>query len=132
MSRLLQGDVGSGKTVVAAAALLATARAGLQGAIMAPTEILAEQHARTLTAMLEPHGVKVALLTGSLTKAQRARIYLDAADRARPGTGRHPCADPGRLQLQGTWAWRSWTSSTASAWCSAPRSRERASIHTCW
>jgi ATP-dependent DNA helicase RecG len=80
MSRLLQGDVGSGKTVVAAAGLLLCARAGRQGAIMAPTEILAEQHARTLHAMLEPHGVHVALLTGSLTKAQRARLYLDAVE----------------------------------------------------
>ena len=77
MSRLLQGDVGSGKTVVAAAALLAAARAGYQGAIMAPTEILAEQHARTLGKMLEPHGVRVALLTGSITKAQRAKLYMD-------------------------------------------------------
>ncbi len=78
MSRLLQGDVGSGKTVVAAAALLMCARAGYQGAIMAPTEILVEQHARTLTALLEPFGVRVAMLTGSVPKAQRARIYLDA------------------------------------------------------
>ena len=78
MSRLLQGDVGSGKTVVAAAALLTCARAGMQGAIMAPTEILAEQHARTLTTLLEPHGVSVALLTGSVPKARRARIYLEA------------------------------------------------------
>ena len=77
MSRLLQGDVGSGKTVVAAAALLVAARAGYQGAIMAPTEILAEQHARTLGKMLEPHGVRVALLTGSVTKAQRAKLYMD-------------------------------------------------------
>ena len=80
MSRLLQGDVGSGKTVVAAAALLACARAGMQGTIMAPTEILAEQHGRTLRALLEPHGVSVTLLTGSLTKAQRARAYLDAVE----------------------------------------------------
>ena len=78
MSRLLQGDVGSGKTVVAAAALLVAARAGYQGAIMAPTEILAEQHARTLGKMLEPHGIRVALLTGSITKAQRAKLYMDA------------------------------------------------------
>jgi len=77
MSRLLQGDVGSGKTVVAAAALLVAARAGYQGAIMAPTEILAEQHARTLGKMLEAHGVRVALLTGSITKAQRAKLYMD-------------------------------------------------------
>ncbi len=78
MSRLLQGDVGSGKTVVAAAALLACARAGYQGAIMAPTEILVEQHARTLSGLLEPFGVKVAMLTGSIAKSQRARIYLEA------------------------------------------------------
>jgi ATP-dependent DNA helicase RecG len=70
--------VGSGKTVVATAALLITARAGMQGTIMAPTEILAEQHARTLEALLTPHGIKVALLTGSVPKAKRARIYLDA------------------------------------------------------
>jgi ATP-dependent DNA helicase RecG len=78
MSRLLQGDVGSGKTVVATAALLTTARAGMQGTIMAPTEILAEQHARTLEALLTPHGVTVALLTGSVSRAKRARIYLEA------------------------------------------------------
>ncbi|MGH2387274.1 MAG: ATP-dependent DNA helicase RecG, partial [Chloroflexota bacterium] len=80
MSRLLQGDVGSGKTVVAAYALLACAKAGMQGTIMAPTEILAEQHARTLRTLLEPHGVSVTLLTGSLSKAQRARAYLDAIE----------------------------------------------------
>jgi ATP-dependent DNA helicase RecG len=80
MSRLLQGDVGSGKTVVAAYALLACAKAGMQGTIMAPTEILAEQHARTLRTLLEPHGVSVTLLTASLTKVQRARAYLDAVE----------------------------------------------------
>jgi ATP-dependent DNA helicase RecG len=75
MSRLLQGDVGSGKTVVAAAAMLATATAGYQSVLMAPTEILAEQHMATLAGMLAPHGVSVALLTGSVPRAERAEIH---------------------------------------------------------
>ncbi len=84
MSRLLQGDVGSGKTVVAAAALLVAAQAGLQGAIMAPTEILAEQHARSMARVLEPFGVEVALLTGSVKGAERKRVYAGAADGSIP------------------------------------------------
>ncbi len=64
MSRLLQGDVGSGKTVVAAAALLAAAANGYQGALLAPTEILAEQHYRGLARLLEPFGLLTVLLTG--------------------------------------------------------------------
>jgi len=80
MSRLLQGDVGSGKTVVAAAALLVAAQAGLQGAIMAPTEILAEQHARSMARVLAPFGVEVALLTGSVKGPERKRVYAGAAD----------------------------------------------------
>ena len=84
MSRLLQGDVGSGKTVVAAAALLLAARAGWQGALMAPTEILAEQHARSLARLLEPFGVEVALLTGSVKGAERKRVYAGAADGSIP------------------------------------------------
>ena len=71
MLRLVQGDVGSGKTVVAAAALLAAARAGYQGALMAPTELLAEQHAVNLARWLEPLGPRVAFLAGKLKKAQK-------------------------------------------------------------
>lgn len=72
MNRLLQGDVGSGKTVVAAVALYATVLAGHQGALMVPTEILAEQHAESLSAMLEKVQVRVGLLTGSVKgKARR-------------------------------------------------------------
>ncbi|MGE5701956.1 MAG: ATP-dependent DNA helicase RecG [Clostridia bacterium] len=71
MNRLLQGDVGSGKTVVAALALFATVKAGFQGALMVPTEILAEQHVQSLTSLLEPHGIQVALLAGSLTAKKR-------------------------------------------------------------
>jgi ATP-dependent DNA helicase RecG len=72
MCRLLQGDVGAGKTVVAAAALFMTALNGFQGAIMAPTELLAEQHARSIGAMLEPFGIRTVLLTGSLRTRERA------------------------------------------------------------
>lgn len=64
MQRLLQGDVGSGKTVVAAAAMLSAAGRGYQTALMAPTELLAEQHARTLAPWLEPLGIRLVLLTG--------------------------------------------------------------------
>jgi ATP-dependent DNA helicase RecG len=71
MSRLLQGDVGSGKTAVAAAALLMAAINGYQSAIMAPTEILAEQHARSISAMLEPFGIRTALFTGGLRQRER-------------------------------------------------------------
>ncbi|MBR5088053.1 MAG: DEAD/DEAH box helicase, partial [Ruminiclostridium sp.] len=68
MSRLLQGDVGSGKTLVAAALCYFAAKNGCQSALMAPTEILANQHAGTLAGFLEPHGITVALLTGSTVK----------------------------------------------------------------
>lgn len=71
MNRLLQGDVGAGKTVVAAAALFATVKAGCQGALMVPTEILAEQHKRSLEQLYEPYGIQIGLLTGSLTDRQR-------------------------------------------------------------
>ena len=71
MSRLLQGDVGAGKTVVAAAALLMAALNGYQGAIMAPTELLAEQHAQSIGVMLEPFGIRTVLLTGSLRQRER-------------------------------------------------------------
>jgi ATP-dependent DNA helicase RecG len=71
MNRLLQGDVGSGKTVVAAVALFAAVKAGCQGALMAPTEILAEQHKRTLEQLFAPFRIEVGLLTGSLTERER-------------------------------------------------------------
>ncbi|HEM7887358.1 TPA: ATP-dependent DNA helicase RecG [Burkholderia cenocepacia] len=78
MQRLLQGDVGSGKTVVAALAAAQAIDAGYQAALMAPTEILAEQHARKLRAWLEPLGVTVAWLAGSL-KAKEKRAAIEAA-----------------------------------------------------
>ena len=94
MSRLLQGEVGSGKTVVATAALLATVANGYQGAFMAPTEILAEQHFSNISALLAeagreedvegglrtfasllPHPINVALLTGSMKKSEKERVH---------------------------------------------------------
>jgi ATP-dependent DNA helicase RecG len=71
MHRLLQGDVGSGKTIVAALAVLTAVEAGYQAAVMAPTEILAEQHFMTLRHLLEPLGVPVTLLTSALRARQR-------------------------------------------------------------
>ncbi len=79
MNRLLQGDVGSGKTVVAIGSMLMAADSGYQSAFMAPTEILAEQHARTLRNWLEPIGVNVRLLTGSAKTALRRDVIGDVA-----------------------------------------------------
>lgn len=80
MNRLLQGDVGSGKTVVAGLAAYSCAKAGLQTAIMAPTEILASQHAETVHELLAPFGAKVALLTGSVKGAARKVILEQLAN----------------------------------------------------
>ena len=77
MNRLLQGDVGSGKTLVAAAAVYMAAQNGYQSVLMAPTEILASQHAATLADMLEPLGISVALLTAGVKGAARQSV-LDA------------------------------------------------------
>jgi ATP-dependent DNA helicase RecG len=71
MHRLLQGDVGSGKTIVALFAALLAMENGYQAAIMAPTELLAEQHARTFTRLLEPLGIQPILITGSLSSRER-------------------------------------------------------------
>ncbi|TYQ07088.1 UNVERIFIED_ORG: ATP-dependent DNA helicase RecG [Zoogloea ramigera] len=75
MQRLLQGDVGSGKTVVSALAAAQAIDSGFQAALMAPTEILAEQHFRKIAAWMEPLGVKVAWLTGSLKKKDKQAAY---------------------------------------------------------
>jgi len=77
MMRLLQGDVGCGKTLVALIAALYVIEAGEQAAIMAPTELLAQQHADTAAELLEPLGIKVALLSGSITQKMRNQL-LDA------------------------------------------------------
>lgn len=80
MNRLLQGDVGSGKTVVAGLAALSAARAGYQTALMAPTEILASQHAETLSRLLEPFGLTVGLATGSVKGKARTTLYDQVAN----------------------------------------------------
>ncbi|MBP3609406.1 MAG: ATP-dependent DNA helicase RecG [Lachnospiraceae bacterium] len=75
MNRLIQGDVGSGKTIVSVLALLACVENGHQGAIMVPTEVLATQHFQSFQEYLEPFGVKVDLLVGSMTAAAKRKIY---------------------------------------------------------
>ena len=79
MNRLLQGDVGSGKTVVAGLAARQAAHEGFQTALMAPTEILASQHAETLQKLLSPLGISVGLLTGSVKGAARKTLYEQIA-----------------------------------------------------
>lgn len=74
MNRLLQGDVGSGKTVVAAAACCFAVKNGFQSALMAPTEILASQHFRTMTGFLSPLGIRVCLLIGSLSARKKSQL----------------------------------------------------------
>ena len=80
MARLVQGDVGSGKTMVAAAAAFCTARNGSQTALMAPTEILAEQHMASLSKLFGPLGVRTELLTGSLTPKKKKEIREQIAN----------------------------------------------------
>ncbi len=74
MNRLIQGDVGSGKTAVAAACMYVAAKNGFQSAIMAPTEVLAAQHEATLKKMLSPFGIKVGLLTGSMKQKEKNAV----------------------------------------------------------
>ena len=80
MNRLLQGDVGSGKTAVAAAAVWMAWRSGYQSAVMAPTEVLAAQHAETFRRFLEPFGMSVGLLTGSVKGAARNELLRQIAN----------------------------------------------------
>ena len=94
MNRLLQGDVGSGKTLVAAAAIWACIRAGYQAALLAPTEILASQHAENLNRLLSPFGMRVALLTGGMKAAAR-RTTLAAIREADLIVGTHAILSEG-------------------------------------
>ncbi len=89
MNRLVQGDVGSGKTMVAAAAACCAARNGCQTALMAPTEILAEQHYASLSRLFAPMGISVALLTGSMTAKEKKAVrdgLLDGSVQIAVGT----------------------------------------------
>jgi ATP-dependent DNA helicase RecG len=90
MARLVQGDVGCGKTVIAAAAAARAIGSGAQVAFMAPTELLAEQHARSLSAWFEPLGISVSLLTGSQNvRARRTALRAAAGGQARLCVGTH-------------------------------------------
>lgn len=96
MNRLLQGDVGSGKTLVAAAGMYAAAQSGYQSVLMAPTEILAQQHAATLTNLLAPFGLCVALLTGGVKgAAKKAALRAIAAGEAQVIVGTHAVLSAG-------------------------------------
>ena len=132
MMRLLQGDVGSGKTVVALAAMLDAVETGAQAALMAPTEILARQHYATLTQLAAGSGVEIALLTGR--EKGRTRAALLGASRRR--RDRHRRRDPravlGGCRLSRIWRSPSSTSSIASASSSAWRSPEKAAPSTFW
>ena len=75
MNRLVQGDVGSGKTILAIILLLMCAKAGYQGVLMAPTEVLATQHYESFMELLNPYGIKIALLTGSTKAKEKREIY---------------------------------------------------------
>ena len=98
MHRLLQGDVGSGKTIVALFAALLAMENGYQAAIMVPTELLAEQHARTMTKLLAPVGIEPTILTGSLAAGPR-RAALERMARAEPAlvVGTHALVQEGAL-----------------------------------
>jgi len=96
MNRLLQGDVGSGKTIVALTALLTAVENGYQAAIMAPTELLAEQHFKVMAPLVEPLNVRVELLTGSLrTKAKREAHERLASGETQMAIGTHALIQEG-------------------------------------
>ena len=95
MNRLVQGDVGSGKTVVAEIALYKAVKSGFQGVLMAPTELLAKQHFASLSSGFKPHGIKVGLLTGSMTaKARRETLEQLAEGKIEILVGTHAIIQP--------------------------------------
>ena len=100
MQRLLMGEVGSGKTVVALEAMLRAVENGAQAALMAPTETLAEQHHRTLDSLLGG-AIPLELLTGSTGAAAPARPARTPRERPAPAGGRHPRADRGAGRVPG-------------------------------
>ena len=144
MNRLLQGEVGSGKTLVALRAMLRVVDSGGQAALLAPTEVLAQQHHRSITAMLgdlaaggmlggADDGTSVVLLTGSMGKTARQEAVLRRSSRGEAGIviGTHALLEERSSSPTSASSWS--TSSTASASSSGPRSPTRpAPRPTCW
>ena len=132
MNRLVQGDVGSGKTMVALLSMVIALENGYQAAFMAPTEILAEQHYLTFKRLLARCPYTVALLTSAVKGKERTEAGEALADGEGADRGGHPRADPaGRRASSGSgWPW--WTSSTGSACSSARTCAGRAATWTCW
>ena len=131
MNRLLQGDVGSGKTIVAVMALLTAVEAGAQAVLMAPTEILAEQHFRTVRALVEPLGLPWrGSLPGSGAGSGR-RPWKRSAAAPRPSASAPTPSSRTRWSSSASGS-PSSTSSTGSACSSARRSAGRASTRTSW
>ena len=144
MHRLLQGEVGSGKTLCALRAMLQVVDAGGQAAMLAPTEVLATQHFRSISALLgplgrageldgDPDGTRVALLTGSLSARGPARRRWPRSLTAAPASSsaRTRCSTRASTSPTSGWSWS--TSSTGSASSSATRCGPRpTSRRTCW
>ena len=128
MRRLLQGDVGSGKTVVAACTALMALESGYNVALMSPTEILAEQHFQNFQKWFGPLGVKVELQTGSHGKGREQEA--NAVRRSLSDLELTPLLSPG-LKFR-ILVWSSLTSSTDSAWRSANSSCAKDVIRICW
>ncbi len=132
MSRLLQGDVGAGKTVVALMAMAAVAESGAQSALMAPTELLAAQHFRTLKPLADAAGLNIALLTGKQSPGERVGLGPRRLPWARSPSSSAPtrCS---RRASSSTISGSPWsTSSIASACTSGWRSAIKAATPTCW
>jgi ATP-dependent DNA helicase RecG len=132
MNRLLQGDVGSGKTIVAAAAILAAVDNQYQAAMMAPTEILAEQHYINLHRLFQPLGISVELLVGRLSNKQRqqARERI-ATGRGMVAVGTHALIQEG-VELRATGACHRGRAAPLRRAANAPPCATRASCPMCW
>ena len=124
MNRLVQGDVGSGKTMIAAAAAFCAAKNGLQAAFLVPTEILARQHFASLRALMSCFSIETVLLTGSMPAAEKRRVKeaVASSERTRSCPAMLPSSRSGLS---------SPTSSTASASVSAQRWQQRAVLRIC-
>ena len=129
MLRLLQGDVGSGKTLVALLAMLRAVEAGAQAALMAPTEVLAKQHHRTLSHLCP---VPVALLTGSVKGKERGAAAARDQGRVHPDRRRHPRAVPGRGRVSRPGGGGDRRAAPVRRRPAADCSAARASTPTCW